>query len=264
MSALDALMRRGRGGTGRRPTKKAKTGGGDGGGKRLVQMRLDVGQASIGSTRCPDCDMMYMKGEPQDDKQHAVYHASIVEGVAFTQQKSQIVDLLDGPRDSFALYRVHVGLQQQRPRGSIEQIIRRAQRDLGMDCEAPLQFAPGHQLFFVVATKSNRVAACAVCRPLTKAYVPDEANIRAAPSERNAVPARLGVDVIWVHGRQRRKKLASWLLDTARQHLTFGLPVPVAQVAFSQPTEAGAAFARSYTSARLLVYGPESDADNGT
>jgi N-acetyltransferase len=61
---------------------------------------------------------------------------------------------------------------------------------------------------------------------------------------------------IWLAPASRGRGLAHALLDTARSHFVYGAhAVPRAQVAFSQPTRAGAALARSYTGRDdFLVY----------
>jgi len=56
----------------------------------------------------------------------------------------------------------------------------------------------------------------------------------------------LGISMIWVDDGWRRKGVAAQLCDTARRRFMFGTVVNRSQVAFSQPTEAGHAFALSY------------------
>mmetsp|Transcript_4587 Transcript_4587/g.13483 ORF Transcript_4587/g.13483 Transcript_4587/m.13483 type:complete len:449 (+) Transcript_4587:3147-4493(+) len=42
--------------------------------KRQRQLCLDLGQKAFGPTPCPSCGMVYNKGEPEDEKQHRVFH----------------------------------------------------------------------------------------------------------------------------------------------------------------------------------------------
>ena len=59
--------------------------------------------------------------------------------------------------------------------------------------------------------------------------------------------AVLGIYQIWVHDKHRRRGIASTLVDVARKHMYFGYSaIPVDQIAFSSPTEAGLAFAKLY------------------
>ena len=59
-------------------------------------------------------------------------------------------------------------------------------------------------------------------------------------------------------GAQRRRGVATRLVDCARRHLVYGFAVPAAQVAFSQPTPRGQRFAARYTGRdTFLVYRPD-------
>lgn len=93
----------------------------------------------------------------------------------------------------------------------------------------------------------------------SKERTSEEPASTAAGSQRCA---RLGVALIWVRKAERRRGLATALVDAARCHLA-GLgepPVPSEEVAFSQPTDLGRAFAGHYTrpacGGKILVYRP--------
>ena len=62
-----------------------------------------------------------------------------------------------------------------------------------------------------------------------------------------SVPARLGVHRIWTSRSARRLGLATRVLDAARARFVYASPIPKAEVAFSQPTGAGAALAKRWT-----------------
>lgn len=54
-----------------------------------LQMYIDLGQKSFGSTlKCPTCEMLYVIGDPKDEKQHASFCASIKRGISFNPPKS--------------------------------------------------------------------------------------------------------------------------------------------------------------------------------
>ena len=57
----------------------------------------------------------------------------------------------------------------------------------------------------------------------------------------------MGVKLVWVDERVRRKGVARRMLDCARKHFRFGMVISKDHVAFSQPTDQGLAFALSYT-----------------
>ena len=67
--------------------------------------------------------------------------------------------------------------------------------------------------------------------------------------------ALLGIHQIWVHNSHRSRGIASKLVTAARDHLIFGMMVPLELVAFSSPTDEGLRFAKSYIgSERPLIY----------
>lgn len=69
--------------------------------------------------------------------------------------------------------------------------------------------------------------------------------------------ATLGVKQIWVSKNSRRKGIARRMVEVARGRFYYGFVVPRDKVAFSQLSNAGYSFARSYTEgggATLLVY----------
>ena len=69
-------------------------------------------------------------------------------------------------------------------------------------------------------------------------------------------PVQLGVKLIWVASRCRRKGIARRLLDSARKNFVFGSVVPITSIAFSQPSEEGFAFAKGYCGGNnVLAYG---------
>ncbi|XP_043703579.1 protein CHROMOSOME TRANSMISSION FIDELITY 7 [Telopea speciosissima] len=73
--------------------------------------------------------------------------------------------------------------------------------------------------------------------------------------DKEAVPALCGIRAIWVTPSNRRKRIATRLLDAARKSFCMGLVLESSQLAFSQPTSAGKALASSYSATQsFLVY----------
>lgn len=97
------------------------------------------------------------------------------------------------------------------------------------------------------------------------ASLPDEVQVEGLPAESTqAGGAALGVVLLWTRRAERRRGLATALVDAARQHAAgvVAAPLPLAKVAFSQPTDSGFAFARRYCQGvhggRVLIYHPSS------
>lgn len=87
-------------------------------------------------------------------------------------------------------------------------------------------------------------------------------NIKGQLAKSRKVLATLGICFIWVQRSERRKGLATALVEAARRDAAgFGAPpVLVEQVAFSQLTNLGLTFARKYLRAihagQVLIYNP--------
>ena len=80
-------------------------------------------------------------------------------------------------------------------------------------------------------------------------------NGRAIFCESTPVTAICGIRAIWVTPSNRRKHIASQLLDAVRKTFCMGLELERAQLAFSLPTSVGQALAYSYSGTRsFLVY----------
>lgn len=73
--------------------------------------------------------------------------------------------------------------------------------------------------------------------------------------ENEAVPAACGIRAIWVTPSNRRKHIASQLLDAVRKSFCIGFVLERSQLAFSQPTSAGKVLASNYVgTGSFLVY----------
>ena len=106
------------------------------------------------------------------------------------------------------------------------------------------------QRYSYLYVRNRRVIGVLVAERVQAAYTLLDSNERSTEE----TTANLGVYQIWVHSRFRGQKVATRLLDAARENMIFGLVVPRNLVAFSSPTEAGIALARNYCGGYALVY----------
>ncbi|KAF9597446.1 hypothetical protein IFM89_018892 [Coptis chinensis] len=87
-----------------------------------------------------------------------------------------------------------------------------------------------------------------------KTYLSED-HIGAIICEEVTVPASCGIRAIWVTPSNRRKHVATKLLDAARTSFCTGYVLEQSQLAFSQPTSAGKALASNYCCTEsFLVY----------
>lgn len=109
-------------------------------------------------------------------------------------------------------------------------------------------------MYFFITDK--KIVGVLVAESLSQAY-------RMLPSQQDSgrccssvpVKAVVGVSRIWTLASHRRRQIASQLLDAMRSDFVYGKVLDVDEVAFSDPTENGQAFAESYTKrSDFLVY----------
>ncbi|PNY03000.1 N-acetyltransferase ESCO2-like protein, partial [Trifolium pratense] len=132
-----------------------------------------------------------------------------------------------------------------------------------------ITFCPEQVYLFV---SLQRIVGCVVAEPINEAFrivscsvVEDSARkrekkpcpttLQAIFCESNPVAAVCGIRAIWVTPSNRRKHIASQILDAVRKSFCTGMEFEHAQLAFSVPTSVGKAFAHSYTgTGSFLVY----------
>lgn len=100
----------------------------------------------------------------------------------------------------------------------------------------------------------QRVVGLVMAEPIEEAFLFQNNN--NSHSERSE--AVMGIFQLWVHAKFRRKGFGSRLVTAAREHLVFGMVVPVHKTAFSSPTKLGMGFAQRYgekqNADQVLVY----------
>lgn len=99
-----------------------------------------------------------------------------------------------------------------------------------------------HSLNTFLYIVDKRVVGMASAEPITEAYILSDNNRERTTRHK----AMVGIHQLWVHGKFRKRGIATRLVDTVRERMVFGVIVPSEQVAFSSPTVAGACFARQY------------------
>ncbi|XP_022258606.1 N-acetyltransferase ESCO2-like [Limulus polyphemus] len=60
-------------------------------GDKKEQLIIDAGQRELGARQCPTCNMVYMIGEPQDEKCHSSYHDMFISRLKFPGWKKERV-----------------------------------------------------------------------------------------------------------------------------------------------------------------------------
>ncbi len=95
---------------------------------------------------------------------------------------------------------------------------------------------------------------------IEKAYKIQYINQSFTYDEKAAEKALCGISRIWVSTSMRRNKIATKLLDCARMNFLYFRVLELNEIAFSDPTQLGQAFAKSYLqNEHFLVYNSTRD-----
>ena len=232
--------------------------------RRRTQMCLDLGQASMRHATCARCGFLYAKGDPTDEKAHARFHATFINGTSgaggmtlkLGEGQTVVWESEEGDVRCVAL--------DGRTKNAVERIARGIERELSMPENWICEKATGPMKAFVcVASKGDRVVGALFAEKVKEAYrtLPDVKNATSATQgtivAHGDVPERAscGIRAIWTHSGARRRGYARTMLNSMRAHLVPGYIIPLKECAFTQPTEAGTALALSYCEDEtFLVY----------
>ncbi|XP_061191443.1 N-acetyltransferase ESCO2-like [Saccostrea echinata] len=222
------------------------------------QMTLDAGQKKFGATQCETCGMVYSQAEPTDETTHAKFHQSIINAMKFPGWKKERVvhEYDDGSRVIMVTY--------DDPKYAIrkvEEINKIMGTELGFP-DTTFIFRPDCKVFLMISDE-KKISGCCVAENITQGY-PVIADSRSSSQESGSrpwycdtepEPASVGISKIWVQKLNRKKGVASRLLDCVREHFHYGMYISKKQVAFSDPTPDGKKLATKYTGrSSFLVY----------
>ncbi|KAL9190789.1 hypothetical protein ACHAXT_000495 [Thalassiosira profunda] len=222
--------------------------------KQTNQLFLDFGQNSFGKrTICGICGMMRVHGLDEDDAEHAKVCKEYKEGVACAGWKNERCVGTFG-KDRILEVRPDDAPQHQKKVRDVKAIV---DKELGFASRSSVDpsGADAAMTSYLYISKKRVVGLLTVKRiQRAYAYLPSK---EGDSISRSLKPARalLGVHQIWVHKAHRQKGIASNLVTAARDHLIFGMAVPLELVAFSSPTDEGLRFAQGYIgSEKPLIY----------
>ncbi|KAI3836722.1 hypothetical protein MKX03_007368 [Papaver bracteatum] len=262
--------------------------------RSYAQFHLELGQSDFLLHTCSTCGFNYAIGDEGDEKVHKEFHKTYTHGIQFkgwrnervilTSEGARVILVLDGdpPAQMKKVQEVVKMVEDELGLGEgwlLHKLCKvylfvLSQRIAGCLVVEPIKTAYKVISKSVVqrSSTSNKNAArpnSVVLRfgnvnfkqEIVK-HTPsvNELNESEDPSgvilcENDAVSALCGVRAIWVSPFNRRKHVATKLLDAARKSFSKGYTIEASQVAFSQPTTAGKVFASKYSGTNtFLVY----------
>ncbi|XP_027066732.1 protein CHROMOSOME TRANSMISSION FIDELITY 7 [Coffea arabica] len=253
--------------------------------RKYAQFYLELGQSDFLLHACTICGFKYAKGDEGDEKVHKTFHKNYTHGIQFKGWRNErviyvpsldtgrvIIVLSDDPPaqrskvqdvvkmmemdlgDGWIFHqhcKVYLFVSSGRVTGClVAEPIEKAYRIVssstgkksqdqngkgGRENSVVLQFG---EVSFQreIVRKNNSAKGKEMCDSVTGEIL----------CEKEAVPASCGVRAIWVTPSNRRKHIASYLLDAVRGSFCSGRNLNRTDLAFSQPTSAGRALISNY------------------
>lgn len=266
--------------------------------RSYAQFHLDLGQSDFNLRACSTCGVKYAPGDEGDEKEHKIFHKNYTHGIQFKVFRSErvvhmpcseagrIVLVLDSDppalrnkiQEVIKMMEIELGYGWIFHKLCKVYLFVSSQRVAGCLVAEPIEEA-----FKVLTCSVDKRPKCAAkknSRPnsttlqfgevilqreaMRKVTAVDSLNVLngnhngAVVCEEEAVPALCGIRAIWVTPSNRRKRIASQLLDAARRSFCMGFVLEQSQLAFSPPTSAGKALASSYAgTTSFLAYKPK-------
>ncbi|KAG8375028.1 hypothetical protein BUALT_Bualt10G0057000 [Buddleja alternifolia] len=257
--------------------------------RNYAQLHLEVGQSDFLLHTCTSCGFKYAPGDESDEKVHKTFHKSYTHGIPFKRWRGErIIDVLEKGRiilvqdgdppaqqnkvkevvqmmeielgDGWILNnqsKVYLFISSQRISGClVAEPIKKAYKILSSSMGEKYDNMSSKRKtssiafqFGGVSLKREIIRRNIVNRPKESSH---DGMILC---EDDALPALCGIRAIWVTPSNRRKHIASYLLDAVRKSFCKDVILDHTQLAFSQPTSLGKALISSYTrTGSFLVY----------
>ncbi|XP_039253832.2 N-acetyltransferase ESCO2-like [Styela clava] len=221
------------------------------------QMIIDAGQKRFGATQCSMCGMVYSANHPDDEQDHINYHKRFLNFVKFLGWKNEriVSSFMDG--------RI-IKVTPNDPKYAVKKvadILTIVDIDLGFKTVKTGLVSSRIAYFFISDTE--KIAGCLIAEKISGAHrlIPGKSTEESSAknvlcfTDHRLTPAVCGVSRIWTYGPMRRKQIATRLLDAVRSSFVLGSCLDKSQVAFSDPTPDGRAFATKYFGTpNILVY----------
>lgn len=224
------------------------------------QMIIDAGQKKFGATQCTTCQMVYMPGDPDDETAHSKFHQRLQVSLRFLGwKKERVVRQYHDGRVIMVLPSDPKYSQKK-----VDEIRHIVDLELGFTDTKPQGYPTRKTFLFISDTK--KVVGCCVAEETEVGFrvLSDSKQRRVgSPEERQRSwccstkpePVHCGISRVWVLVTERKKHIATRLLECVRDNFTFGCTLSKQSLAFSDPTPDGRMFATKYMGTpNFLVY----------
>uniref|UniRef100_M4BJJ1 N-acetyltransferase domain-containing protein n=1 Tax=Hyaloperonospora arabidopsidis (strain Emoy2) TaxID=559515 RepID=M4BJJ1_HYAAE len=230
----------------------------------VMQSYIDVGQRSFGKhVVCPTCELLYIVGEEEDEKEHQKFCKRSKRGVTFSKWKTERV-LKSFPDTNAKI----VEIRRDDASAHVKKLLEiKAVLDDALGVTDKEVFLQRSHFIYI---QDHQVVGCVNTECITKAFTLESRmstlananNEESCVAESGAVTAStyshtalVGVCQLWVHPLFRRKCIATRMVDVVREKSIYGMHVAKNLIAFAQPTRNGLQFAKKYVEpCEMLMY----------
>ncbi|KAL4560668.1 hypothetical protein LXL04_032821 [Taraxacum kok-saghyz] len=261
--------------------------------RKYAQFHLDLGQSDFLLHTCKTCGFKFAPGDEEDTKVHKEFHKSYTHGIQFKGWRNERV--IDSHSLEHGRVILVLNDDPPAHIKKVEEVIKMMEMELGdgwifhKHCKVYLYISSQRVAGCLVAEPINKayrlvsnsdqkddvtttVTEVKKSTPTTlqfgsislqreiikKVKHKKELNDNLLGSiicEKDEVAAICGVRAIWVTPSNRRKHIATHLLNATRKSFISGVILEHSELAFSQPTNAGKLLASNYTKTKsFLVY----------
>ncbi|GMI96710.1 CHROMOSOME TRANSMISSION FIDELITY 7 [Hibiscus trionum] len=259
--------------------------------RSYAQFHLELGQSNFLLQGCSICGVKYSPGDEADEKNHTVFHKNFTLGIQFKGWRNErVVHTPNGERGRVILVLDSDPVAQ---RNKVQEVVKMMETELGEGwifhklCKVYIFVLSQRIAGCLVAEpikEAFEVLSCSVGERgdgATQKKVRSNPGklqfgdivfqrevIKRAPSEvshesrngailckKEAIRAVCGIRAIWVTPCNRRKGIATQLLEAVRESFCRGYGIGKSELAFSEPSSDGEALASKYIgTTSFLVY----------
>ncbi|XP_005180634.2 N-acetyltransferase eco [Musca domestica] len=212
------------------------------------QYQIDAGQKEFGAHQCKQCGLVYTAHEPEEEKLHRDFHASlhVLRFKGWIDEDIMAIFPEWGP-DGRIIRLTETSPLKRKER--LMDILKIVDKELGFSS----YIIPKTFMAYFAVRKMQIVGLCLV-QPLDKANKYMNVNGVDCCTEEE-FEAKCGISRIWVSPLHRRFHIATKLIQAVQLNTIYGEEIPLDKIAFSAPTEMGKAFAQKITKMEnFLVY----------
>lgn len=231
--------------------------------KKSKQTILDFGQKNIGYKHCKDCGMMYNLNDEQDYEIHKSYHRQKETILKFNGWKSEKV-VKDYAIEGRCIV-IESNIDNKIALKKANDVLKYVDTQLGIlnssqlsiDLEQSIDNTEMDHYKYYLYISGTKIIGFCLTETITKAHKIQIGSDSECVSydQTQTIDAMCGISRIWVEPSQRRKGIATKLIDCVRANFIYYQILKKNQIAFSDPTEAGRNLAKNYFgNEEFLVY----------